>query len=1037
MDIVQDIIDGKLNANDGLLQTLSNEFFFAEENNMNIFKIATEYHMNGNKELLNELPLFFKIFLYDFASFEKFLAALAIVINNTDDPNIDVDIDINIISLMCCAMFNFAKLYIFVNGMHDESMGKIREYYAVFGDWLYDIIVNSKGIFDFTNTKLNSNNIYSPYTYLLLMSFVSKGQDFPDRPIFKFIKAIKERNLNLKINPVKDILQIFVYNDINQYSFHDIYGMKIYTLLTYDAASTAIVQNNEEIVNIDNFYVNHIIHNVFNGLCNIKPFLMIPQSNQEAFKSQVFMNCYRALQKDAKKIQMMLFCNAFVFNYLYDVKISTKTIDLNTEKWFAFKTIIWYLIRNSDFLQRDMDLIFVSINNNFPHHFVFDKEHFIHNGEDILFPIVKNEHFAVNADYIRKILKGVLQRDFKAKEFKNIAYSLKIIFGNLKIDVNNKDILVYLLEKLFSPKNLESSFPQFEFNENTFDDDTIHSQSFEKDSNANEQINNLPLFFKDILKNLLKNNIKNYKSWLYTNIDKTQINSHNIVSQILHNIYAYKNDLLHIGINLDDYKIYDLMDISPRSEMLNEARSANNVSPYKISDSEQLSFSSGQDIGYDLQQFWKKDLMKKLIAIYTKTIQPDITHIDTQKDDFMRIFKITQYIKRKYNRTEKLYCTIDNVVHGKELETLYKVYQGWIQRGQDKTLNRIYKITYLDKHTNTQEEGIDAGGLTKQFFTQIAAQIQDKFFVLQEDSTRYVLHTNNIIIDNQQLHLILQDEAFFVGQLLAMFIIMEIHIPFDISYVYLAHIMYASEHLSAEELFLYYLLDLKDIDREHYTKKYCINEPVEDNPELDYCNPKLILDTIVERYAYDQPFFQELTNGFFIEKKLFYSKMKSINDRVRIMDIDKILSVKKLTKGMIKKYIFDRIKIIHNGKIITLENAEKMNTYTLFKSLLMIHKKNIFKQLYANSSINEPSKSDFENYLVFKKALLVFWTGVAGVTSDKYYINITDALNNAYPTGHTCANELRLPSNIKSLQQLYDIFMYIFVNKLHINFNTA
>lgn len=127
---------------------------------------------------------------------------------------------------------------------------------------------------------------------------------------------------------------------------------------------------------------------------------------------------------------------------------------------------------------------------------------------------------------------------------------------------------------------------------------------------------------------------------------------------------------------------------------------------------------------------------------------------------------------------------------------------------------------------------------------------------------------------------------------------------------------------------------------------------------------------------------------------------------------------------------FDSIKVSSND--------ERLTVYNYLRELMIKDKKNEYAKMYSN--YGSDNGIEYANHIEFKKALLMFWTGVCGVTSQEYILTIDESLDEFVTcSSYVCFNNLKLPSVavIKTKQDLYNLLMDTFVSKQHLDFNTA
>lgn len=554
-------------------------------------------------------------------------------------------------------------------------------------------------------------------------------------------------------------------------------------------------------------------------------------------------------------------------------------------------------------------------------------------------------------------------------------------------------------------------------------------------------------------------------------------------NDLLKKLYKYKDSLNSIlGINLDNYK-FAMIHKSPLTLSLNSKRSVDKSQSsikmqtieenifkkkvpiiYKKPDFKIISVSTSNNkkekrikIGnaiFKLEEvnfidddtiqivknkfvledikFVNQKLLKTLLKHYTRTVE------GMSKNEYggaNRIIKIRKYLQKRYpiQSTEMIIHTEKD----KELDTLLAKWND-IQVQSSNALNTRYYIKYYKIDTDENgnrvkefEDGIDAGGLTKDFFTKCAKQLKQKFFKeAYNGSNRYILNANGHINAN------------FIVALLRTFILKEIYLDFNLSILYLALMMFRREDIANEELFLYFLLDIDPDSRYNSYLRYCENnyEYTNEDDENYYfamaCNPDAqVSDNLTYIYNLDST---GLTS-FPFERKIFYRKFRNINSRIRIYDMDKMLSMGKISKKDLKRRIFDRIILTGND----------IDVYKYLQDLMINDTKQEYAKLYDDykkSNISHIQSDDYkmkiltelENNQIFKKKVLMFWTGSEGILSEEYKVFIDHDLG-TMPVAHTCFNQIDLPTpdKISSKNVIFNSLMDIFIGSADSNFTDA
>jgi hypothetical protein len=652
------------------------------------------------------------------------------------------------------------------------------------------------------------------------------------------------------------------------------------------------------------------------------------------------------------------------FPCLYD---STSTSIVYNNKWEVVLDIIWNLIEDSENLLVDIHDIFFAIFED--KYEMINAELLFHRveNETILFPMIRNRHLKINIPYIKNVFKSFLKDRWT--NIQNSDYLQHILYKEYAFDIDDtrKDILTEILNLHFAKSNKDSHQLVIASANNVLDDGTMTSFDTLSISNTSQYL------FKQIISNLLQyiTRLLNFD----VNDDYIQYRKNTYYTYL----YQYYDILKNIGIDLNKYHLNDIILQTPpsifRSRSMDKSGVASVTSSVRV-------FAKFQD----------KQLITRLNKIYERTVQGNTL------EDTGRIIKIQKYITRKY-KPQPIVHTIQDVIKGHELEYLFTYWMNVLKKGN---LHVRYSISYA------KEPGVDYGAISNYFFTMVSKQIKGSYFTQIEDSSRYILKNT-----------ISADEANFVGQLLAIFIIYNIHIPFNISILYLGHMMFTSEQITHDELFLYYILDLYKSSAAHYYKQCEAPAPS--------CNIQEIVDDVVPiRYNNDRRQFNRFLAGFFIQKKVFNIKFRSINDKIRIYDLDKILSNCKLTQALLKTLCKNIILQYNNGQQTTVidKTNENAKVYLFLEELLLIDD---YDDLYSHYLDNDKverikSKNDF------CKNILMFWTGSESIQIDQpYYVYIMSDITMIKAS--TCANMLKLPLPIyiPTKQDLYNIFMRLFL----------
>jgi hypothetical protein len=198
------------------------------------------------------------------------------------------------------------------------------------------------------------------------------------------------------------------------------------------------------------------------------------------------------------------------------------------------------------------------------------------------------------------------------------------------------------------------------------------------------------------------------------------------------------------------------------------------------------------------------------------------------------------------------------------------------------------------------------------------------------------------------------------------------------------------------------------------------------------CNPEYIVkETMADIYKVDDEVFKAFSKGFFIEKKIFYNKFLNIKkSKIRIYDMDKLLTMTKLSKKALKSDIFDKVQT----------NFDKTNNlYKWFEEIMIKDKKAEYTRMYSSydvayiqdDKIKQDVHKDLSSQQVFKQKVLLFWTGSRGILNQPYSVYIINDIGSMIKS-HTCFSILKLPTSdhILSKQMLFDKLMEMFIGGL-------
>jgi hypothetical protein len=384
------------------------------------------------------------------------------------------------------------------------------------------------------------------------------------------------------------------------------------------------------------------------------------------------------------------------------------------------------------------------------------------------------------------------------------------------------------------------------------------------------------------------------------------------------------------------------------------------------------------------------DNIQVLSKLYLKTTQ------NCSSNDYERISKAKNHLINKYKPQGTVHRIITE--RGKEFDNLYDYWVHHLSKGM---LNVPFTVQYKNElYTN----------ISKEFFEIIGKQLQErKIFVLLADSERYVLNSN-----------ISDDMAYFVGQLLALFITNDTHLSFNISVLYLGHLMFRKDTILADKKFLYFILDLN-------SKLLQSDNDMSADEEL-YSVDNIVKSVVTEKYALNKTYFNQFIKGFFISQQ-------DIN-KMSIYDMDKMMTMYELSDAAYKTHIFNKLELVYesNGERQNLDSDDsKAMLYAHLEDLFLVDNDMSFRQMFKQ--FNNPAAEKYKYKKDFCSAVLKFWTGAPGITgtpgintSMTYTIVISENAQNI--SSSICSNTIEFPvyanSKIKTKQEIYNTFMSIF-----------
>jgi hypothetical protein len=977
------------------------------------------------------LPKLFKTCLEHPEQFkDKIFTYFNTVTQQFDDYNEPLYNGANLMTLLFCATFHLGKLYV------AKNYGTIQDaqlhYNAALASLLTSPDEEKMKILYLFNMKQETSGFLNCYQYGLLMQHITTStwetsDDISDsimRRYFKIIQNQTRQNLayideddddyDEKYAELIEFTKFCPTFDIKK----DIFDIVLKSKKKFSDIYDSDIKKGISIEVSDLYYNNNIYYNIIHDLDSFEPLDRVfdddsDYEDENGDDDGALTEFGTLLKKDLKKyispyvnidnIKMLLLLNQTLFNVLFDYQYSILMTDINLpdvikhNKLFdEVQALIWQLLENSNNLAEDGIFILQVFGYQQKGYFV----NFLFKDETIFHPIMRNKHFEKNSNFIRTMINYILT----GKEFKKLedianndyyASKLKLLIHHM--DESNNNVLLLLLAKLYPDVGVDVSNKIVSLKESiAFGNKLPSVLKYSVDTQSSvpsvstDVLEGLRKIFKTTIKNLIK-----YYQKIYSN-DKQ---NNPVVKAFLSKLTAYKVVLADAGIDISNlYKIQHVLD---------SAQSINKQSVFNKYTSIKSPLDDNKNIFIN---FINKDLMKKMENIYIRSVQSD----NESENNFDRIIKIREWLMNKYNKYSDNIIILE-VEAGKELETLYNY---WLSNKN--SLLKDFNIEYED------EAGRDAGGLTKQFFTAIQEQIRDKYFMVIEGTDKYVLKYEKNKFEMSV------DEAMFLGRVIAAFILNEMTLEYNLSYFYLAHMMFEKKHLNNEEKFMYYLLDIDPATKNNHIEG-CSNEFLAE----DLCNlPDLVTDNIERRYHFNDPVFNAFIDGFYIKKKYFYSKFANIDDKIRIYDMAKLITTTKLSPSYLKKAIFDKLKLFadenDSKRICGYLTDIMLSSANEYKTLYQQYDTSILKGDASMTKIYVSMKSDQE----YKKNVLMFWTGSKGICTNPPY-QLTIITHSEWPRSHTCFNQLELPQTLASKQELFNKFMNMFVFNQHKAFTDA
>ena len=1060
--------------------------------------IILESDRNKRLQLIKQYPLILKTFLLKPQNFSEFLDTIFETALRTFDNEIRIrDSDTYITQLICCATFHLCKLFTMFGDKistvtKDDLHSAAAKYYQLpLSNWLSKLIMSlsdDSSLHYVTNAEDMLNEIH----YLLLMSFVSKELKIQDRPFVKYLSAIKRKWTDP--NDRFFACRIWLHDVVSlltQYENTSLPDTESYSDL-FDDQLRSIYHTNDYIqekgliswtyfVDPDDFE-----NSVF---CN-------HEYTMTDFLDPQFIN-----RKDTDIIEclhnypdgdtipffvIMIYCVGP--QIMFDISAENRVImDRNANDILE----LVYFMLNSTNLDRDATFLFAMLFRK--KIFIYD-DLLMYSRRSLIHKMIENCYYIdrpATLNYIRKFFKVLFTGNY-SNVFKSNAKYYEFLKGHEKDELlgsyQGDTVLLKLLKELHIPTDTLSQqntpLQSLSLNRSVFQDfnqSITYSPlqkiySFENPSPIHDNNDNA-FYFKDVIKNLLKFEEKN------SDVDKDYLKT----------LYEYKESLKNMfGINLDDYKFMMIPD-SPMSLSVNSKRSVDKTSSismrgpratseenifkkripivyqkphfktitvstshnkkekrikignaiYKL---DEVSFINEDTIQLNTNQYALADipfhdekLLKSLLKHYSRSVE-GMTENEYGGPD--RIIKIRKYLQSKYPTQ-----TREIIIHTEENKELDRLLEKWetfqipsTSSTSSNPLNTMYYIKYYkmvkDVNGNLVKEfndGIDEGGLTKNFFTKCVKQLKSRFFKeAYNGSNRYILNADGL--KNVQ----------FIAKLLSILILKEIYLDFNLSILYLAFIMFERKHISNEEIFLYFLLDIDTDTRYNSYLKYCENNyEYKDDDDPNYyfamaCNADIqVSENLNYIYNLNAPQLDYFFKSFLFNNKIFYRKFKNINSKIRIYDLDKLISIGKLSKKELKIRIFDKIMLSGSDATVFSYMQDLMIHDTKHEYMQMY---NDYKQAHLSDFESDNKKmmifSELENSQTFKKKVLMFWSGSEGILSEEYKVFIDPDLG-IMPVAHTCFNQIDLPTADKIISKniLFNSFMDIFIGSAESQFS--
>lgn len=976
-----------------------------------LFEYDTSYNIYDD---FSKAPVFYRYFIGKDTT--EFFKTLTYIYNNVLNPTRPLFMNANIATIMAAATFHMNKLYCIRNKITTVKQirsSKVMNYISrPYYKWLSRIVNKLK--FD------NDNNTYFVHLYTYI---------FMDKYIYDHDKNLEY--LNLEIDLLKYIL-IPITDD----NYTDIYGFGLNQYKLWD-------NKDKEYNVVNNFIVNHQnylhIEKTDDGISHMIVFSEEWQGLRfNVIDTDQIYDYVKNLALEKYSVCMLLDSH---FTFLLDYEeVAPEFVDnnievVNNEKSQLYITNLLKIFEVSNDLITDTFYYIGLLNTR------FDSQNTEHIKVSIFFPFIKNimqNPVRKNIEFVELFMLAIIARPydgifnknyedpFYEKYHKNVDIKgFEYIFLFCKIFGTDElqKTLYYILDYCFDPSNRMPSYePSVNFDEKGYkpfvslgrfnmpslsrSPETQNERS-PQSPGRNPKYNphlNLAKKMKHIINILIP-----YLSSLFFNYSRQAYNY-----QILKNyLKKYSVQLQSLGINVEKYIIDDYIARSPPSNA--SYRSINND---KKDENIHEMFS-----GFN-KHFLK--FAKKLSKIYTRTVlSPDY-------DCPHRIEKIQNYLVKRYSGSLSNGIELRGIIGGKEYTQFYDY---WNIRKYNSLIGQ-YKVYYDDIASAT---GYDAGGVWRTFIAEVATQMKDRFQQIP-GSDRYILRSD--VSDN---------EAIFIGLLLILLIVNNVRIKFKLSLVYLAYMMFHTKDISNTEKYIYFVLDEQEFN---YLKpcEYEIPDLTDASQELT-CNPDYILREykFEDKYEINNVKFKKFINTFDHYKKIFYSKFKPIGDKIRIFDLDQIISISIISSEEYKAAIFDNLLLYkwdysHDPQGIDEQHpdADCYNDMKFFFLCTDIQ----YKELYENLLLED--KETYIDKQEYCRALLQYWTGSPFIIpKDKrladrveYTVKIIAHETKKVPLARTCFLTMELPvydnnDIINNRQTLFKWFMQRFINNDHKTFGIA